>query len=421
VFKLVLDPGHGGRDPGAVGNGLKEKDINLDISKRVTYILSFYEVEVTLTRTADVYLSLDDRCQVAKIIQADYFCSIHSNAGGGTGFESFIYHDVPEKTVQWREILHGTVAGYCKSAGFIDRGMKRADFDVLRKTGMPAVLIENLFLDHQKDAASLKDRCFLDGLARAIADGLAVALKLPLRPQQPQEGTGKTLVKAAPSLKLAQARLFLAEKNLLAPDYIDIYMLNGAKYGIRWDVVFAQSCKETAYWRFGGQVKPEQNNFAGLASCDGKPGASFASPEEGIAAQFQHWHVYYYGGDLPAGVKKMDPRRDAVIKAGWAGALQYVEDLGGHWSSLADYGSDIVDRYLKPMLAVELSEPTPAPFPEPIPAPDPVPTQPPGAPWDPSAEIAKLQTDGLIKNEHRPDDPVTWGEMATVINRLRGR
>lgn len=455
----MLDPGHGGRDPGAVGNGLKEKDVNLEICKLTAYRLSFYEVEVILTRISDADLSLEERCNIANKIRADCFCSIHANAGGGTGFESYVYLNVPEKTENLRNAVHDTVARYYKNAGFVDRGKKRANFFVLRKTIMPAVLLENLFLDNCSDAEKLKDGSFLDGLAGAIAEGLAAALGMPLRPRQPQEVTGKTLVKAAPAVKPAQARSFLADKNPLAPDYVDIYVLMGARYGIRWDAVFAQSCKETAYWRFGGHVKPEQNNFAGLATFDGKPGASFATPAEGIEAQFQHWHVYYYGGELPAGTRKLDPRRDAVIKAGWAGTLQYVEDLGGRWSQSKEYGYSIVNNFLKPMLAVQAGEtaplpsqtpePTEAPVPAPTQAPEPAepadptpaptethepaqdppqgpatapspePAQPPAASWDPAGEIARLKADGLINSCHRPEDPVTWGEMATVINRLR--
>ena len=150
---------------------------------------------------------------------------------------------------------------------------------------------------------------------------------------------------------------FPGRQNPKAPDYVQIYADLGAKYGIRWDAVFAQSCKETGFWKFGGLVKPEQNNFAGLGSFGGQKGASFATPSDGIEAQFQHWHVYYYGGNLPAGTKVLDPRRDAVIKSGWAGKLQYVEDLGGRWAPSADYGSSIVNDYMKVMQSLEVQTP----------------------------------------------------------------
>ncbi|MDD4170275.1 MAG: N-acetylmuramoyl-L-alanine amidase [Desulfotomaculaceae bacterium] len=391
-MKLILDPGHGGKDSGAVGNGLQEKDLNFDLSKRIAAKLSAYDVDVTLTRNKDIYLDLSERCEIANSLRADYFCSIHTNSGGGSGYESYVYTGAREDTENIRSTIHNVVAGYYKKAGFADRGKKRANFAVLRDTDMPAILLENLFIDNKVDAGKLKEASFLDGLADAISKGLVESLRISLI-RQPE----KSPVKIAAAAKPLQASAFLSSKNPQAPDYVNIYVLMEKKYGIRWDAVFAQSCKETAFWRFGGSVKPGQNNFAGLATFDGKPGASFATPAEGIEAQFQHWHVYYYGGNLPDGVKNLDPRRDAVLKTGWAGTLQYVEDLGGRWAPSKEYGSSIINDYLKPMMNIKIDQ------------------------WDPAFEIAKLKRDGLINSDHQPGDTVTWGELATVLNRMRGK
>ncbi|OPZ74897.1 MAG: Sporulation-specific N-acetylmuramoyl-L-alanine amidase [Firmicutes bacterium ADurb.Bin456] len=176
--RIVIDPGHGGKDPGAVGNGLREKDISLEISRRLAEILSGYQVEVTLTRNSDVYLGLAQRCALANNLGARYFCSIHVNAGGGTGFESYIYSGAKGETEVLRNVLHSKVAAYFQNAGFKDRGKKKADFYVLKKTKMPAVLLENLFIDHGIDSLQLKSASFLGGLAEAIARGLAAALGL---------------------------------------------------------------------------------------------------------------------------------------------------------------------------------------------------------------------------------------------------
>ncbi len=341
---------------------------------------------------------------MANNLTAHYFCSIHVNSGGGTGFESYIYNGAKAETESLRNPVHSEVAAYLRDAGFVDRGKKKADCYVLRETIMPAVLLENLFIDHTIDATSLKSAAFLDGLARAITGGLATALGL--RPKtSPSEKSGATPVKTAATASTSQACAFLAAKNPQAPDYVQLYADLEAKYGIRWDAVFAQSCRETGFWKFGGLVKPEQNNFAGLGAFDGQKGASFATPSDGIEAQFQHWHVYYYGGNLPAGTRVLDPRRDAVLKSGWAGKLQYVEDLGGRWAPAADYGSIIVNNYMKVMQSLEVQAPAKT-------------TQ---KPWDPAAEIALLKADGLIDSDHKPEDYVSWGEMATVLNRLRGR
>jgi len=90
MAKVFLDPGHGGSDPGAVANGLKEKNLTLAIAKECASVLKASGVTVKMSRTGDTYPSLSARCQAANSWGADLFVSIHINAGGGTGFESFI-------------------------------------------------------------------------------------------------------------------------------------------------------------------------------------------------------------------------------------------------------------------------------------------------------------------------------------------
>lgn len=139
---LVLDPGHGGQDPGAVGNGLLEKEINLELAKKVTQRLASYDVTVRLTRENDAFISLTQRAAFANEINADYFLSIHCNAGGGTGFESFIYNGgVSSATINIRSVIHDTLINSLASYQVVDRGKKKANFAVVRETKMPAVLI----------------------------------------------------------------------------------------------------------------------------------------------------------------------------------------------------------------------------------------------------------------------------------------
>lgn len=168
---LVLDPGHGGSDPGAVGNGLKEKDITLVISRKIREILEGYEgIEIRLTRETDKYLSLKERTDMANKWEADYVLSIHINAGGGTGFESFIWNGkVDNPTVSAQNVIHTEVI---KLIDAKDRGKKRANFHMLRETKMPALLTENLFIDNPGDAAKLKDKMFLDRIAQGHANGI---------------------------------------------------------------------------------------------------------------------------------------------------------------------------------------------------------------------------------------------------------
>ncbi|NMH70668.1 N-acetylmuramoyl-L-alanine amidase [Bacillus sp. RO3] len=177
---IVLDPGHGGTDPGAVGNGLQEKNLTLDIGLKVQKVLEDnFVVDVRLTRETDVYVGLSERADVANGLGAAYFVSLHHNAGGGTGFESFIYPgSAVTETGRRQDVLHGEMMNFYSKYGLRDRGQKEANFAVLRETAMPAILLENLFMDSVNDTNLLKDPVFLTGLANATASGIAKALNL---------------------------------------------------------------------------------------------------------------------------------------------------------------------------------------------------------------------------------------------------
>lgn len=177
-MKIVLDAGHGGHDPGAVANGLKEKDITLAIVKHIGRMLGEYEgVEVHYTRTDDRFLELSERAAIANKLKADYFISIHINAGGGTGFESYVYNgNVSQATIAYQNVIHGEIM---KAIGGVrDRGKKRANYAVLRETKMPALLTENLFIDNASDAAKLKSQEFILKIASGNVEGIVKAFGL---------------------------------------------------------------------------------------------------------------------------------------------------------------------------------------------------------------------------------------------------
>lgn len=178
--KIMIDPGHGGYDPGAVANGLKEKDLVLKIAKKTKTILEkMYGASVKLTRSTDVYVDLSQRARLANNWGADYFASIHINAAGGTGFESFRYVELSASsgTGKQQKTVHDAIYRKIKGkAG--DRGTKSKDLAVLRETKMPAILTENLFIDRKEDAALLKQDSFLNLLAEGHAEGIAAAVGL---------------------------------------------------------------------------------------------------------------------------------------------------------------------------------------------------------------------------------------------------
>lgn len=171
VIKIKIDAGHGAHDPGAVANGLKEKDLTLSISKRVKAILDDYEgVQVSLTRSTDVFLELSKRADLANKDDVDLLMSIHINAGGGTGFETFIFNNNPKaSTVAAQNVIHAAIM---KEIGGVDRGKKRKNLAVLRESNMTAILTEVAFIDHKSDAVKLKDTSFLEKAAQGHAKGI---------------------------------------------------------------------------------------------------------------------------------------------------------------------------------------------------------------------------------------------------------
>jgi N-acetylmuramoyl-L-alanine amidase len=164
-----------------LGNGLQEKNLTLQIATTLIDILlnEFEGVSVLLSRTSDQTVSLSERTNAANNWGADLYLSIHINAGGGTGFESYIYPGVGSPTTTYQDIIHDEIL---KVVDFANRGKKSANFHVLRETMMPALLTENGFIDNTNDANKLKSPSFLTSIARGHANGLARAFNLSRKP-----------------------------------------------------------------------------------------------------------------------------------------------------------------------------------------------------------------------------------------------
>ncbi len=173
-FSIVIDPGHGGLDPGAIGiGGIRETDIVLEVSKIVKNLLSDKGVKVRLTRKNEVDLDLAPRVSFANNEDADIFVSIHANASRGkrrdiNGLETFYYKGwkgrLLAKNIQ-KQILK-------VSPGSPDRGVKQGRFYVIKNTSMPAVLVEIGFLTGRLDARRLEKATHRKRLAYAIAKGI---------------------------------------------------------------------------------------------------------------------------------------------------------------------------------------------------------------------------------------------------------
>ncbi|MCD2493566.1 N-acetylmuramoyl-L-alanine amidase [Lacrimispora sp. NSJ-141] len=168
AYKVVIDAGHGGRDPGAVYQGRQEKDDALALALAVGEALENAGVDVVYTRTEDVYDTPYEKAVIANNSGADYFISIHRNAtaspGGASGIETLVYSKGGEAE-RLAENINEELAGL----GFTDRGItERPNLVVLRRTQMPAVLIEAGFIDSPAD--NEKFDAEFNEIATGIAD-----------------------------------------------------------------------------------------------------------------------------------------------------------------------------------------------------------------------------------------------------------
>ena len=213
VSRVVLDPGHGGHDPGALGNGITEASATLDISLRLEKLLTDDgSFEVLMTRRADVYVPLEERTAIANRAQADLFLSIHLNSSrnkSARGFETYYLNfasDPDAEAVAARENsasdqsmrnLPGIVQAIAlnnkldeskdlaslvqralsrrlraQSKTAKDLGVKRAPFVVLIGAGMPSVLAEVSFISHAQEMQQLKTASYRQRLAQALFDAI---------------------------------------------------------------------------------------------------------------------------------------------------------------------------------------------------------------------------------------------------------
>ena len=155
--------------------------------------------------------------------------------------------------------------------------------------------------------------------------------------------TIKTPIMGKETITLEQCQQFLSKNNPDPLNIIPFYKSMGEQLGIRWGYAFAQMVKETNYLKFGGDVLPAQNNFAGIGAVGGgDPGSAFSTPEEGVLAQMEHICAYASLEPLPVGMPKVDPRFDLVTR----GSCPNWEDLNGRWAVPGVcYGEEIVAIY----------------------------------------------------------------------------
>jgi len=180
-FTVVIDPGHGGKDPGAIGiDGVHEKDINLTIAQMV-YLksLDHPDLRIVLSRRGDEYIYPTDRALEANRIGADLYVSIHANAFSSSsvsGVETLVHETQGRETGSYRlaEVVQEHVIA---ATGAIDRGIKWAPL-FIRRAEMPAVLVEVGFITNRLESKRLQKLSYQSTLADAILDAILEFLQL---------------------------------------------------------------------------------------------------------------------------------------------------------------------------------------------------------------------------------------------------
>ena len=208
--RVVLDPGHGGQDPGAADmrRGLEEKSITLELARRVRTILQKYNVDMHLTRSSDQTIDLDQRCRLANRYGADLFVSIHLNASANSDASGIETHILPPAGCpitasafvgsRDRRAFPGNrhdganmVLGYylqrsmIKYARLEDRGVRRSRFYVIRNVNCPAALVECGFISSRSDRTKIMTMAYQDNVARGIAEGIVTYINMVKRAQAP--------------------------------------------------------------------------------------------------------------------------------------------------------------------------------------------------------------------------------------------
>jgi N-acetylmuramoyl-L-alanine amidase len=169
---IVIDAGHGGKDPGAISSyGYNEKTVNLDVALQVAQILRNKGHKVTMTRDSDEFIELEERAAIANRSGADIFASIHADScatSSKNGFTIYVARSGSSASTR----LANAIDSYMTQTGISSNSVRKADYRVLTHTRCPAVLIELGYLSNYWEAKQLKNVDMQKRLANAIAGGI---------------------------------------------------------------------------------------------------------------------------------------------------------------------------------------------------------------------------------------------------------
>lgn len=173
---VAIDPGHGGSDPGAIGpTGVREADVVLDVATRLRDLLARDGIRTVMTREADVSMELGDRPKMARERGATIFVSVHANASTRASVNGSETYYLTAQSLVLAQMIQDELAVIL---GVPSRGIKAANFLVLRDNEVPSVLVETAFITHADEEAQLKDAEFRQRLAQAVARGITKFLAI---------------------------------------------------------------------------------------------------------------------------------------------------------------------------------------------------------------------------------------------------
>ena len=182
---ICVDAGHGGKDPGAVGNGVIEKNVALKTALAVGELLKKQGFEIVYTRLSDVFVNLNERCRIANAKNADLFISVHVNSAANTdakGTETLCYSK--------NEFAYIVQKGLISALMTNDRGLKeRKDLAVLNGTKMTAVLLELGFLSNADEAKMFKQESFSSTVANAVVKSVCSYFGVGVKVEEKKEDT----------------------------------------------------------------------------------------------------------------------------------------------------------------------------------------------------------------------------------------
>jgi N-acetylmuramoyl-L-alanine amidase len=168
---VVIDPGHGGKDPGTMIGSISEKHIDLQVARKIAALLAQQGVSVVMTRQDDRFIELEERAEIANRRDTDLFVSIHSDSAPDRSIDGFTLYVASDASREAYQAAR-TVSAAMSKTGSDTRGIREAEYKVLMRTSCPAILIELGYLSNPVDARRLQDSTFQNRLAQAIAAGI---------------------------------------------------------------------------------------------------------------------------------------------------------------------------------------------------------------------------------------------------------